>query len=55
MSFNQAAWDAIMTIVNRGETAEVRMTSDGLKIYESKKKLIFGKSNRQQKDQKPMK
>lgn len=39
------AWKAVKKIIDSGETAEVRMTKDGIKVYERKCKLMFGKSD----------
>jgi len=42
---DKAAWNAIMRIVERGETAEVRMTPDGIKVLKVQKELVFGQSS----------
>ena len=40
----QEGWNTIKRIISGGETAEVRMTKDGIKVYEQSRKLMFGKS-----------
>lgn len=40
----QEVWNTIKKIISGGETAEVRMTKDGIKVYEQSRKLMFGKS-----------
>lgn len=37
-------WTVIKKIICGGETAEVRMTKDGIKVYERKCRLMYGKS-----------
>ena len=37
-------WETIKKIIAGGETAVVSQTKDGIKVYEQKRRLLYGKS-----------
>lgn len=43
-AYEMEAWKTVKKIIDGGETAEVRMTKDGIKVYERKCRLAFGTS-----------